>query len=130
VEYVVALTQVFGIGWCLVFPFLYFESTQLVAEYVLAGVISTQGLLIFIVRGGIVQTLKQKFLNRSPNLSAWYQSLSESSSGNTSPTLQKDSFRTELEEAIRRFFEKKRTSNTARPLSRKISFTTELQTEI
>lgn len=102
IDYVLALTQVFGIGWCVVFPFLYFKSTQLLAEYLLAGVISTQGLLIFIVRGGIDRNLLKKLQNRSSEPSTWFSTkILKSSTGSASQKPQKSISTVELDPITR-----------------------------
>lgn len=49
-DYVIALTQVFGIGWCMCVPLLWFPATHLVGEYLFAILVSSQGVFIFIVR--------------------------------------------------------------------------------
>jgi hypothetical protein len=50
VKYVLALAQVFNMVWCVTFPLLWFRTTRLLGQYLIASLVSTQGVLVLTVR--------------------------------------------------------------------------------
>ena len=63
VKYLLALAQVFNLVWCVTFPLLWFRRTRLLSQYLIAILVSTQGILFLTLRCAKDSELKRYLSN-------------------------------------------------------------------